>query len=55
MALARIMKGLGMVNQIDLEKVIPDDEKTIAAGGIDPLGEARKQKLENRCRLCSKK
>ncbi len=35
-------KGLGMVNQIDLEKVIPDDEKTIAAGGIDPLGEARK-------------
>lgn len=31
-------KGLGVVNQIDIEKVIPDQELSIHEGGIAPLG-----------------
>ncbi|MCD7899239.1 MAG: excinuclease ABC subunit UvrA [Bacteroides sp.] len=31
-------KGLGMVNQIDIDKVIPDRQKSIYDGGIAPLG-----------------
>lgn len=31
-------KGLGIVNQIDIDKVIPDPEKSIYDGGIAPLG-----------------
>lgn len=34
-------KGLGEVHQISLEKVIPNTQKTIAEGGIAPLGEKR--------------
>lgn len=34
-------KGLGEVNRPDLDKVIPDVDKSIAAGGIAPLGEVR--------------
>ena len=33
--------GLGQLNEVDLEKVIPDDSMTINKGGIVPLGEAR--------------
>ncbi len=36
-----ICKGLGTVNQINMESVIPDDSKTIKDGGIIPLGEER--------------
>lgn len=31
-------KGLGLVNQIDIQKIVPDDTKSIYAGGIAPLG-----------------
>ncbi len=31
-------KGLGMINQIDMEKVIPDSNLSIKKGGIAPLG-----------------
>ena len=31
-------KGLGVVSQIDIDKVIPDREKSIYEGGIVPLG-----------------
>ena len=31
-------KGLGMVNQIDIEKVIPDRDLSIAEGAVVPLG-----------------
>lgn len=31
-------KGLGVVNQIDIEKVIPNRDLSIAEGGIAPLG-----------------
>ncbi len=30
--------GLGQVNEIDIEKIIPDDSKTIRTGGILPVG-----------------
>lgn len=34
-------KGLGVVNNIDLKKVIPDPKKSIADGGIVPLGKRK--------------
>ncbi len=34
-------KGLGVVNTVDMEKVIPDDSKTINQTGIAPFGEVR--------------
>ena len=36
-------KGLGLVNEIDLKKVIPDDSLSIYAGGIVPLGKYKNQ------------
>lgn len=36
-------KGLGMINEIDLKKVIPDDSKSIYEGGIAPLGKYKNQ------------
>jgi len=35
-------KGLGVVTEIDREKVIPDPSLSIAEGGIAPLGKAKK-------------
>lgn len=34
-------KGLGQVNAPDIDKVIPDEKKSINKGGIVPLGETR--------------
>ena len=34
-------KGLGMLNKVDAEKVIPDDTKSINEVGIVPFGEVR--------------
>lgn len=34
-------KGLGVVNIIDMGKIIPDVRKSIADGGIEPLGKKR--------------
>jgi len=34
-------KGLGYVNQIDIDKIIPDRKLSIAQGGIVPLGKYR--------------
>ena len=36
-------KGLGVVSEIDLSKVIPDSSKTIYEGGIIPLGKYKNQ------------
>lgn len=33
--------GLGIINRVDIEKVIPDRAKSINEGGIAPLGEVR--------------
>lgn len=34
-------KGLGVVNKVDMDKVIPDDSKSISEVGIIPFGEVR--------------
>ena len=36
-------KGLGVINEIDLSKVIPDKKQTIYNGGIIPLGKYKNQ------------
>lgn len=36
-------KGLGMINEIDMKKVIPDDSKSIYEDGIAPLGKYKNQ------------
>lgn len=36
-------KGLGMINEIDMKKVIPDDSKSFYEGGIAPLGKYKNQ------------
>jgi excinuclease ABC subunit A len=33
--------GLGKINKINLDKIIPDDSKSIKTGGIAPLGEQK--------------
>lgn len=38
-------KGIGTVDQIDMEKIIPKPELSIAAGGIAPLGKERSNLL----------
>ena len=38
-------KGLGVINQIDLDKVIPNKELSIRDGGIVPLGKYKNQMI----------
>ena len=38
-------KGLGMVNEVDLQKVMPDRHLSIQEGGIVPLGKAKNQMI----------
>ena len=38
-------KGLGVINQIDLSKVIPDRRQSIHEGGIVPLGKYKNQMI----------
>lgn len=38
-------KGIGTVDQIDIEKIIPNPDLSIAAGGIVPLGKERSNLL----------
>jgi excinuclease ABC subunit A len=33
--------GLGEINEVDIDKIIPDDTKSIRSGGIEPLGAYR--------------
>lgn len=47
--------GLGSLNEIDLEKVIPDDSININDGGIAPLGEVRQNLLFDQMRTIAKK
>lgn len=46
--------GLGTVNKVDLEKVIPDDSKSINEVGIVPLGEVRDNDNFKKVRAISK-
>ncbi len=38
-------KGLGVIDEIDLKKVIPDDEQDIHSGAIIPLGKYKNQMI----------
>ena len=38
-------KGLGVINEIDLKKVIPDDKQDIYGGAIIPLGKYKNQMI----------
>ena len=53
-------KGLGFINEVDLEKIIPDNNLSIHEGGIVPLGKYKNQMIfwqigaileENECTL----
>ena len=47
--------GLGQVNRVDYEKVIPDDSKSINEVGIVPLGEVRQNMTFKQLRAIAKK
>ncbi len=47
--------GLGAINKVDLEKVIPDHGKSINEGGIAPLGEVRDNITFRQLRSIAKK
>ncbi|MCB0568616.1 MAG: excinuclease ABC subunit UvrA [Phaeodactylibacter sp.] len=47
--------GLGQINKVDLEKVIPDDSKSINDVGIAPLGEVRDNMTFRQLRAIAKK
>ncbi len=43
--------GLGLVNEIDLKKVIPDDRKSIKKGGLEPLGDYKQSWIFNQIEI----
>ena len=47
--------GLGKLNKVDLEKVIPDDTKSIQEVGILPFGEVRSTNMFKQLRKIAKK
>ena len=47
--------GLGKVNKVDMDKVIPDDSKSINEMGIAPLGEVRENMMFKQLRAIAKK
>ena len=48
-------KGLGIVYEVDMNLVIPDNDKSINDGAIVPLGETRKNMVFNQLKELSKK
>ena len=54
-AACRKCKGLGYVNLVDIEKIIPDNTKSIYDGGIQPLGKYKNSlifwQIDAICRL----
>ena len=48
-------KGLGQINKVDMEKVIPDDTKSINDIGIVPFGEVRQNLTFQQLRAIAKK
>lgn len=48
-------KGLGSIYQVDLDAIIPDNNLSINAGGIAPLGEERNVYVFNQIRQLAKK
>ena len=47
--------GLGKIPQVDLEKIIPDDKKSINEAGIAPFGEVRDNSTFKQLRAIAKK
>jgi excinuclease ABC subunit A len=47
--------GLGSINAVDMDKVVPDDTQSINNGGIAPLGEVRNNITFKQLRAISKK
>lgn len=47
--------GLGSINRVDMDKVIPDDSKSINEVGIVPLGEVRQNMTFKQLRAIAKK
>lgn len=48
-------KGLGVVHEVALERIVPDDSKTINQVGIVPLGEVRNNMTFKQLRAIAKK
>lgn len=48
-------KGLGMIAKADLSKIIPDDSKSIASGGITPAGPFKNNMLFSQLDAIAKK
>lgn len=48
-------KGLGAIYEIDMDRVIPDDSRSINEGGIIPLGEARESFVFKQVQQLAKK
>ena len=48
-------KGLGVIQNVDLDKIIPDKEKSIAEGAIEPLGKMRNGKKYDIVRTIARK
>ncbi len=48
-------KGLGEVNEVEIARVVPDWDKSIAEGAIVPLGEVRPSFMFNQLRAIAKK
>jgi excinuclease ABC subunit A len=48
-------KGMGQLNKVEVEKVIPDPSLSINAGGLAPLGEVRKNQTFEQLRKIAKK
>ena len=40
-----LCKGLGVINRIDIDKIVPNKTLSIADGAIEPLGKARKSAI----------
>ncbi|HCS87884.1 MAG TPA: excinuclease ABC subunit UvrA, partial [Bacteroidales bacterium] len=40
-----VCKGLGVINRIDIDKIVPDRSLSIADGAVEPLGKARKSAI----------
>ncbi len=48
-------KGLSLLNEVDMEKVIPDDTRKINNGGIVPFGEVRENMTFKQLRAIAKR
>jgi excinuclease ABC subunit A len=51
----RKCNGLGMVSEIDLDKIIPDKTKSLRKGGIAPIGEYKSSWIFNQLESIGKK